>query len=70
MIGVIIESRSSGKKELHSDMVVLAVCMEEPNGLCKIVAGKIPYIYALEDCRKPRNITGAICDGYEVGRTL
>jgi 2-enoate reductase len=60
MIRVIIESKSSGKKELHSDMVVLAVGMEARNSLYKILAGKIPYIHALEDCREPRNITGAI----------
>jgi 2-enoate reductase len=38
--------------------------------LYKALSDKVERLYALGDCREPRNITGAIWDGYEVGRTI
>ena len=68
--GVVISNKAFDKKNLKTDIVVLAVGMKAKDSLYKELIGKIAHLYALGDCREPRNITGAIWDGYEVGRTV
>ncbi len=52
------------------DTIVLAAGLKSNSHLYQTLAGKIPHIYAIGDCREPRNIMGAIWDGYEVGRAI
>jgi 2-enoate reductase len=67
---VVISNKAFGKKTLKTDTVVLAVGMKARDSLYKALIGKVVHLYALGDCREPRNITGAIWDGYEVGRVI
>ena len=67
---IIIVSKALGRKELDADTIVLAVGMKAREGLYKTLADKIVHLYMLGDCREPRNITGAILDGYERDGTI
>jgi len=69
-VGVVISNKAFCKKTLKVDTVVLAVGMKAKDSLYKALIGKAAHLYALGDCREPRNITGAIWDGYEVGRVI
>ena len=68
--GVAVSNKAFGKKILKAGTVVLAVGMKAKDSLYKALIGKVAHLYVLGDCREPRNITGAIWDGYEVGRTV
>ncbi|MGD0795462.1 MAG: FAD-dependent oxidoreductase [Dehalococcoidales bacterium] len=67
--GVII-SRGGLKKTVKADTVVLAAGLKPDNALARDMNGRFPRFYSIGDCRDPRNIMGAIWDGYEVGRTV
>jgi 2-enoate reductase len=74
-VSEITESRVSvtGKgsnKMLKADTIVLAVGLKSENTLAKSLQGRFSQLYMIGDCREPRNIMGAIWDGYEVGRTV
>jgi 2-enoate reductase len=74
-VNEITESRVSitGKganKMLKADSIVLAVGLQSENALAKELQGKFTHLYVIGDCREPRNVMGAIWDGYEVGRTV
>ncbi len=74
-VSEITESRVSitGKganKMLKADTIVLAVGLQSDNALAKELQGKYFHLYVIGDCREPRNVMGAIWDGYEVGRTV
>ncbi|HVN94830.1 MAG TPA: FAD-dependent oxidoreductase [Syntrophorhabdaceae bacterium] len=67
---VMIARASFEKNEVPAQTVVIATGMQPRDGLYRALNNKIAHLYALGDCREPRNITGAIWDGYEVGRTI
>ncbi len=67
--GVIV-SVNGKKKPVKADTVVLAVGLKPDNALVSQLNGRFPKLYTIGDCREPRNIMGAIWDGYEVGRTI
>jgi 2-enoate reductase len=50
---------------------VLAVGLKANAQLYQSLAGRYPrLLYAIGDCREPKNIMMAIWDGFEVGRTV
>ncbi|UCG67330.1 MAG: FAD-dependent oxidoreductase [Deltaproteobacteria bacterium] len=65
-----IERKDLGEMVIKADTVVLAGGMKSNDTLYNALIGKVVHLYALGDCREPRNITGAVWDGYEVGRTV
>jgi 2-enoate reductase len=54
----------------YSDSAVIASGLKSDDELYQALAGKFPHVYAVGDCREPRNIMGAIWDGFEVGRAV
>jgi 2-enoate reductase len=69
--GVLVSSGTpSGERMLKADTVVMAVGMKPRRSLHEALAGSIPRLYVLGDCREPGNVMGAIWDGHEVGRAL
>ena len=68
--GVIIAGEAFGKKVIQADTVVLASGLKSDDELYRSLAGKVPRLYAIGDCREPRNVMGAVWDGYEVGSSI
>jgi len=66
----IVVSINGKKKPVKADTVVLAVGLKPDNPLAPQLNGRFPKLYTIGDCREPRNIMGAIWDGYEVGRNI
>ncbi|UCG63581.1 MAG: FAD-dependent oxidoreductase, partial [Deltaproteobacteria bacterium] len=67
---VIIVDRASSRKTIIADTVVLALGLKSNDELGKLLEGKVAHMYTIGDCREPRNIMGAVWDGYEVGRAV
>ncbi|MFC1920447.1 FAD-dependent oxidoreductase [Chloroflexota bacterium] len=68
--GIIVTEDAYGKKEINADTVVIATGLESEDKLYKSLAGKVARLYAIGDSREPRNIMGAVWDGYEVGSSI
>jgi 2-enoate reductase len=68
--GIITVDKDSRRKLIKADRVVLASGLKSDDRLYQSLIGKVPNLYALGDCQRPRNIMGAIWDGYEVGRAI
>jgi 2-enoate reductase len=56
--------------EIRAGTIVLAAGLKSEDKLYKSLIGKVPQIYNIGDSQQPRNIMGAIWDGYEVGRAI
>ena len=68
--GIIITTTSKVKKTINADTVVIASGLKSDDELFKALNGRFSQLYAVGDCQEPRNIMGAIWDGFEVGRTV
>lgn len=68
--GIIVNGSASGKKAIKADTVVLATGLVPEDELYKALVSKMIHLYALGDCQRPRNIMGALWDGYELGRLI
>ncbi|MBI2908482.1 MAG: FAD-dependent oxidoreductase [Chloroflexi bacterium] len=55
---------------LKADTVVLAVGACPQNRLAEELKGKVPELYAIGDCREPRDARAATSEGAEVGRQV
>ncbi len=58
------------EKTIKADTVVLAAGLKPDDTLSRELRGKVANLYNIGDCREPRNIMGAIWDGFEAGRTI
>ncbi len=67
--GVVVDGEDSNTI-VKADTVVLAAGLKPDDELYKALTGKVVHLYALGDCQNPRNIMGALWDGYEVGRMV
>ena len=56
--------------EIESDTIILAVGLEPNNGLERAIKGKVPEIYAIGDCVKPRKVINAIWEGFRFARLI
>lgn len=61
---------NSEEKFIKADTVVIAAGLKSDDGLFQALKERFPVVYMVGDCREPRNIMGAIWDGFEVGRTV
>ena len=66
----VITGKGSGRQLIPAYTIVLAAGLKPDNRLFQSLIGKFVSLYALGDCQQPRNIMGAIWDGYEVGRAV
>jgi 2-enoate reductase len=53
------------ERTIEADTIVLASGAEPNNILLEELKGKVPALYLIGDCVKPRNIRSAIEDGYK-----
>jgi 2-enoate reductase len=68
--GALVFDKDLGRKVIKADSIVLALGLKSNDTLYKTLTGKVANLYALGDCQDPRDIMGAVWDGYEVGRTV
>ena len=60
-----------GKQEgLEADTIVVAIGLEARSRLHNELNGKVPEVYAIGDCVKPRRVLDAIWEGFRIARFL
>ena len=67
--GVVIE-RDGEQMLLEADTIVLATGAEPVNELAGALEGKVNELHLIGDAVKPRKLTEAIREGFELARTL
>ena len=65
-----IVSNGGSKKELKADSVVLALGFKSESMLRDALEGKVPELYAIGDCVKPRRIIDAMWEGFHAARLI
>jgi len=68
--GIIALDKEQKKRTIEADTVVLALGLKSNNELYKALEGKVPELYAIGDCVKPRKIIDAIREGFFIGREI
>jgi 2-enoate reductase len=68
--GVLLSQSNSRVRELQADTVVLSIGFQANSDLYELLAKRFDCIYALGDCRQPKNIMQAVWDAYEVSRSI
>jgi 2-enoate reductase len=58
------------KKELEADSIVMATGFTWDPTLRDRLEGKVPELFTIGDCAEPRNIEGAIWDGFHAARII
>jgi len=66
---VVVETRGEAR-ELRADSVVVATGFAPNLGLRDALEGTVPVVVAIGDCSEPRNILGAIWEGFHAARVL
>ena len=67
---VVTDNGENSHRRIEADTVVIASGLKSDDGLYEKLAAQFSHVYAIGDCQEPRNIIGAIWDGYEVGRIV
>jgi 2-enoate reductase len=67
--GAMVEANGSAR-ELKADSVVAATGFAPERTLRDALEGKAPEVVSIGDCQQPRNILGAIWDGFHAARVL
>jgi 2-enoate reductase len=68
--GVMLMDRAFNSTRVECDSVVIAVGFRANRSMYDELLGATPNLYLVGDAREPRNIRGAIWDGYEVARGI
>lgn len=70
--GGTIHLRCKGALEdtVAADTIVLAMGMQPEHRLTDALSGTVDRVYAVGDCRRPRNVMHAVWDAYEIARFL
>jgi len=68
--GVITINKEFSEQTIEADTIVLALGAVPNDKLARSLDGKIPEVYGIGDCRRPRNLTDAILDGAYVSRQI
>ncbi|MCJ7593790.1 MAG: hypothetical protein MUO52_03330, partial [Desulfobacterales bacterium] len=62
---------SDGKRQtIEADTIVIAAGSRGNIGLYEELKGKVPELYAIGDCKEPRDIMEAISEGAKAGTEL
>jgi len=67
--GAIFEN-NGGEKVLKSDTIVLALGLKAEAALSEELNDKVPELYVIGDCVKPRKIINAVWEAYRVARLI
>jgi 2-enoate reductase len=68
---ILVSEKQGDTRRINCDTVVLAVGLKADAQLYQSLSEKYSrLLYAIGDCREPKNIMMAVWDGFEVGRTI
>jgi len=67
---IIAVDESGQKKIIEADRVITALPLQPDNEIIKSLAGNVPEIYVLGDCKQPGLVTDAIEKGASIGRRI
>lgn len=67
---VTVRERDGRESAIVADTVVLALGAAPEDGLYRALAGRVPELYAIGDCARPRKLLDAIHDGYAVAAAI
>jgi 2-enoate reductase len=68
--GVLLSQSNSRLRELRASTVVLSIGLQPNSHLYELLAERFDCVYALGDCRQPKNVMQAVWDAYEVSRSI
>jgi len=68
--GVVAVGQEGEEMTIEADTVIIALGSVAENKLAQELEGKVPEIYTIGDCKKPRELTAAILEGAYVGRQI
>ncbi len=68
--GIVITAQGEVQKTIKADVIVLAAGTKSNTKLHSEISGKVPEIYQIGDCIKPRKIRDAISEGYCAGSSI
>jgi len=60
----------AGGELLEADSIVVAVGLKPEKGLAEALEGRVPELYRIGDCVKPRKLLDAIHEGARAGRAI
>ena len=69
-VGIVVQDKTSRRRMLPADTVVMAVGLKPEQTLYRSLTGKISNLFIIGDARRPRNIMYAIWDAYEITRSI
>lgn len=67
--GAIID-HDGKEEELETDTIVVAIGLEARSKLHDELKGRVPELYAIGDCVKPRKVLDAVWEGFRIARLL
>jgi NADPH-dependent 2,4-dienoyl-CoA reductase/sulfur reductase-like enzyme len=68
--GVIYRDALGARRTLPADSVVFATGARPVDELSATLVGRVPAIFSIGDCNRPRGIREALREGYEVGLAI
>jgi 2,4-dienoyl-CoA reductase (NADPH2) len=68
--GLIVEDREGRRRLVAGDTIIFAAGMKPNNNLKKALQGKVPELYEVGDCVKPRHIRDAVEEAARVARLI
>jgi len=68
--GAVIVDKALSRRVIKADTIVLALGFRADRELYGALRDKVENLYAVGDCREPRNIMGAVWDAYEISRMV
>jgi len=68
--GLIVQDIEGKRSLIPGDTIVFAIGMKPSNYLKARLDGKVPELYQVGDCVKPRQIVDAIGDAARIGRLI
>jgi 2-enoate reductase len=68
--GAITADKNGNKRNLEAVSVVLALGLKSKEDLSSALKDKVPEVYTVGDCVKPRMVINAIWDGFHIARRI
>ncbi|MBI4334918.1 MAG: FAD-dependent oxidoreductase [Chloroflexi bacterium] len=66
--GVVVAGINGRRTPLPADTVLLAAGMKSNDGLVEAIRDRVPEVYAIGDCVRPRRVINAVWEGFHAAR--
>ena len=67
---IIMANENGEESTLDADTIVIGVGLKPNNALVEILKNRVPELYAIGDCAKPRRVLNAIWQGFRMARLI